>query len=528
MQSINAFLRFNCSLNLKSLSTILYTFWNDHPSLFLGIMALLGTAMGYHSQLWIFTPFIISFFFLPLIYKEPWIRPKKSHYFLALLCWFFFFFYSQNFPISPPTNLNGLKGTALISFSSARHITTSFGAKWQYTGTLEAFYKPGEEKPLEGITQIPIKVEVSSQQPRKAIDNTYKIEGKIKQKEFGITFSPNAKKDWEIQSTQWTLAEWRFQMKERFQNYIRNQIQNPQVGSFLIGIATGEFDDRLLSREFSRFGLQHIMAISGLHFSILAAALSFFLSLFISTRKASTILLILLSGYFLFIGFSPSILRAWTAITIVLVGLMIERRPSAINSLGVGLLCVLFFNPRWVEHIGFQFSFATTLSILMGFRVCDRLLQRIFYKRHLSQMVDVSLLDKHGYCLLTFLRQSLSLGIVVNLTALPLTLFYFGKFPLMSLLYNMFFPALITVSLILLLIGCASGLVFTPLGAFIHHLNEQYTKYVLNLAFHLPPSWDHTLRYDQISTNSILIYFTLLFFLGMILWKKEEIYDFSS
>ena len=88
--------------------------------------------------------------------------------------------------------------------------------------------------------------------------------------------------------------------------------------------------------------------------------------------------------------------------------------------------------------------------------------------------------DRHGLCLLHFLRQGLALGIAVNLAALPLTLYHFHKFPLSGLLYNLFFPPMVSISLFLVAAAAGVGLAFPWLASWIHSLNAAYTSFLLN------------------------------------------------
>ena len=80
--------------------------------------------------------------------------------------------------------------------------------------------------------------------------------------------------------------------------------------------------------------------------------------------------------------------------------------------------------------------------------------QKMFRTRSLSKITEMHWLDQHAYCLLYYLRQGLALALAVNLVAMPITFFYFQKFPLMSLFYNLFFPFLVSFSMLLLLFRC--------------------------------------------------------------------------
>ena len=101
--------------------------------------------------------------------------------------------------------------------------------------------------------------------------------------------------------------------------------------NFLAGLATGEFDDHWMRQQFSRFGVQHLLAISGFHFAIIAGCLSFALRLFFPAKSCTLILLACLGGYTIFLGPQASILRAWLMSSLALIGFLIEKHPSALN-----------------------------------------------------------------------------------------------------------------------------------------------------------------------------------------------------
>jgi competence protein ComEC len=267
------------------------------------------------------------------------------------------------------------------------------------------------------------------------------------------------------------------------------------------------------------------MAISGLHFSIIAAFLGFALSLFFPRKLAAVIVLLLLSCYFLFLGMSPSVLRAWVSVTIALGALFIERKSIALNSLGIALLFIAVGQPLWTQHIGFQFSFGITAAILLFFAPCDRWLKKFFPKRVLSQVVNIGWLDQHGYCFLNYARQAVSLSLAVNLVALPLTLYHFHQFPVMSLIYNLFFPPMVSISLLLLIPGLALAWIFPWLGQQLHVANETYTQFLLNFAFNLPKAFDVIWYVDTIPTVVLCCYLAILLVVGIGNFEQEEQQD---
>lgn len=203
-------------------------------------------------------------------------------------------------------------------------------------------------------------------------------------------------------------------------------------------------------------------------------------------------------------------------------GFLTGNRSIAINSLGIAILFITLYNPLFIREIGFQFSFIVTAAILIWFSPCDRLLQKFFMKRPLSQIVDFDWIDQHAYCILCFLRQALALTIAVNLVALPLTLFYFQKFPFMSLIYNLFFPFTVSLSILLLLFACLTAPLFSWLSDYIHTINYYYTQFILNLTFNLPKAFDFNVYVTSISQEHILYYFVAIFALGIYMHTRQH------
>lgn len=208
-------------------------------------------------------------------------------------------------------------------------------------------------------------------------------------------------------------------------------------------------------------------------------------------------------------------MRAWAAIFVVLCGMFINKEGSGLNSLGVGMLVVLTIDPTLYNSIGFQFSFAVTAAILVFFPSIDYLLQQVFKKRPLSEAVGMNLLNQHGYCILSFLRQAIALTIAVNLIALPMTLFFFQKYPLFSLIYNLFFPFLVSFSMLLLITGILITFVVPPLGEIVHFSNQTYTEFILNFVYNVPTSIDVSLRFSNFSTDFLICFLCLLFSAGV-------------
>ncbi len=508
-------------------------FWKQHPALLYGLALLLGFACALNWNWGLLAPLVALGLplILPASYRQDGLCIRLALAVLLLLGAFTFAKIYYHFPTLPD---EGVLGTAHIEVAAVSSKSSSFGKQWSFRGTLQAFQAEGVSEVMKA-THIPITVSLpqSNDITRPPANSAYRVYGRLREIAAGYyTLLVSKDTPWYPVEGSWSFAEMRFHAKQKVTAYIHTHITGYRAATFLAGIATGDFDDRLMTFEFSRFGLQHIMAISGFHFAIIAAILSILLRLILSKRKGTLVLIFLMSSYFVFLGCGPSIMRAWITILITLFSFIVEKRGSGINSLGVALLVVLLMDPLLCRHMGFQFSFITTAAILLFFPGFDLAMQSVFIKRSLSQMIEMDDINQHGYCVLVFFRQAVALTAAVNLIALPMMLFYFQKFPVLSLVYNLFFPFLVSIAMFLLLLGLLLSLGVPLLGGAIHTLNSHYTHFILNFTYNMPTSLDFTWRVPVFSLELLLIYLTVIFNVSIYLrylldQRQEELQDLS-
>lgn len=182
-----------------------------------------------------------------------------------------------------------------------------------------------------------------------------------------------------------------------------------------------------------------------------------------------------MSLYLLFIGDTPSVLRAWSVALLFLLGHIFEKRSSALNSLGAALLLSLLWNPLSATSLSLQLSFLATAGILFFYTPCNQLLMQLIPKKALSEVVGQNFLAQHLYILASFLREAFALTLAVHLALLPLLLSVFHGFSFNSLFYNLFFPFLASAALLFFLISL-------PFGPWGHYVNSHYCYWILKIA----------------------------------------------
>lgn len=119
-------------------------------------------------------------------------------------------------------------------------------------------------------------------------------------------------------------------------------------------------------RDFSRAGVSHILALSGLHVSIIMGAVLFLLKKLRVDPKVSAILLIICSLAYLFLtGCSVSAARAVIMLDFVYLAMLLKCQADSLTSLSVAGVILMLISPGTVVDVGFWMSFSATLGLLV-------------------------------------------------------------------------------------------------------------------------------------------------------------------
>ena len=256
-----------------------------------------------------------------------------------------------------------------------------------------------------------------------------------------------------------TLRAWSQSMLERG----LDPASAPLAAALLLGRREGV--DPEVNDAFARTGTTHLLAISGLHLQVLAAAIGGLArGLGFSRRKAFATVMAATVAYALLVGLMPSVARsAAMTVTYCLAGL-IDRRARPANTLATAALVTLGLNPSDLFDVGCQLSFLAVAAIAWGvgpvvgwlFREDDPLtkLERRFAARW----------RKWARRAWVALVEGLTVSTVVWLAAVPLVALRFHLVSPIGVLLNL--PLIPITSLALLAAGLSLGLsaVWEPLG----------------------------------------------------------------
>jgi len=120
------------------------------------------------------------------------------------------------------------------------------------------------------------------------------------------------------------------------------------------------------TRDFSRAGASHVLALSGMHMSIIMGALMLLLKRLRTPTKIIAVLLSICALAYLFItGMSLSAARSVIMLLMVYLSMLSRSTNDSITSLGVAGALLLLLFPGAVVDAGFWMSFSATLGLLV-------------------------------------------------------------------------------------------------------------------------------------------------------------------
>ena len=197
-----------------------------------------------------------------------------------------------------------------------------------------------------------------------------------------------------------------------------------EEGALIIGIATGDktaLSDETL-RSFSRSGLSHMIAVSGMHVSIIAQMfMGIAMALGLSKKKSA----LLSAGFVLLFaalcGFSVSVLRASVMTMIYFVSMLFSREADSLNSLGLAAVILLLIHPFSAFDVSFLLSFAGTLGIIISAERITKLLTPKFKNQKLQKLSGGII-------------STASVGISAAVFTFPVTMILFPQVSVMSVI----------------------------------------------------------------------------------------------
>ncbi len=234
-------------------------------------------------------------------------------------------------------------------------------------------------------------------------------------------------------------------------------------------------------RDFARAGVSHLLAISGLHMTLLFGILAGFLLLVRVPKRARAVLLGLSAfGYLVLLGFPPSATRAVIMLGFTYLSHLLYERADPLTSLGLAGAIILVFTPYAVADAGFWMSFLATLGLVTVMPLLNSWLR--------SHKITESLLLRPLLGGAIRLIAALLVGIVAVSFTLSIVAAVIGETSVLSPVSTLLLTPFCAVILVLSLL--CIPFMSTSFGVFLGSVTERVCTLMTELtAWMAQPSW---------------------------------------
>jgi len=301
------------------------------------------------------------------------------------------------------------------------------------------------------------------------------------------------------------------------QQFLRILEQNNLTGkeyavASAILLGYDEYLDAEQKRQFAGAGAMHILCVSGLHVGIIYLILNSLLKFLDRNRWARILkvllLLLMIWFYALITGLSPSVMRAATMFSFIIIGQSLQRKTNIYNSLAASAFFLMLIDPYIITAVGFQLSYLAVLGIVTIFKP--------IYNIYIP-----------GYWLLDQIWSITVVSIAATLATFPLSVFYFHQFPNYFLITNL---VAIPASMLILYTGILV-LITSPIQI-ISGLLAQILVWIIK-ALNLSVGWiealpNATSNSIYISLTEVFLFFILITSLAFLILTKRKVWIFFT
>lgn len=208
-----------------------------------------------------------------------------------------------------------------------------------------------------------------------------------------------------------------YNIKNKIINHINTYKSKNYLHTFILG--NNDLLDINTQTSYQENGISHLLAISGMHVSLLSGMILFLLKKINLKEKSQYLLTIIFLLFFMFLsGNSASVSRSVILFCLLSINKIFNLEVKTLNVFIVVFCILVNINPNILFDVGFQFSFTISFYLIL---LQDKLKENSYFK--------------------SLLRVSM----ISFLVSLPISIYYFYQVNILSIIYNLLFVPLVSI-----------------------------------------------------------------------------------
>lgn len=281
--------------------------------------------------------------------------------------------------------------------------------------------------------------------------------------------------------------EMLYEIKKHFVNTFEKTLDDKDA-SIMKAMLLGEKQnlDKEIKQIYQKAGIAHILAISGLHISLLGMGLYKLLKkMKVHNIIAITVCILIMSQYGEMTGMESSAYRAIFMFSFRMIAIVLKRSYDLLTAMVISCMLLLFEQPLYIYHAGFQLSFGAILGIGLFSKVF------VFQKNNRKEKLEIKncpilqLLYTKVKTTIKALQENIGLFVI----QFPIILTQYYTFPIYSFLLNLLIIPMMGIvlglGLMMLFLGTFSIKV-AALPAMIVHIVLKMFEYLAASSLKLP------------------------------------------
>lgn len=247
--------------------------------------------------------------------------------------------------------------------------------------------------------------------------------------------------------------------------------------------------------NFKKSGVFHLLAISGLHISILLYFINWIFRKINFFTSSFWLIFIFLLIYNFLVGEKASMQRATIMSVFVILAGMWGREYSQRIVLYFTYIAMILSNPSFFYDLGFWLSFSSMAAIIFVSPVLLKFLSKIFPKFKIKE---------------SYIVRMVILTISVQIVLTPIVSYFFGGVSTVAVAANLIIIPVFYAVLLLLFVSSVLSMVWVPLGIFTLKPASIFINYILKVTAFLGKLDFSFLSLGHFHMKYVIIYYVVL------------------